>query len=300
MSWDTLLYWLTHQQEGSWITFCRAVTEFASFEHLDVDISYLCRNLRFQLSEASHIDFFIDGSQRWKVRPPILAGLLNCPNTAVLSGGRTPKLLSQMCDVAATLNCQIINDTTSQKIAEIRVRGTEEGIRQIAAIIGIPFVPQQAKCLSQDLNPILKQLEIAEEATPLAGWSAQSFDWQSRKWVDGVLQHTVCEYSYYNTCHYFVHNQQGRLVRMPKYEAIYAVAALRYLQIAVYNKTQRTLATDVSSPLPEMYARIAYFCAGRPSQIAQGQIVYNEISPDLAGLLLVAIGQNHPGLRWVN
>lgn len=53
MSWDTLLYWLTHQQEGSWTSFRKAVTEVASVEPIDIDISDLCRNLRFQLSEST-------------------------------------------------------------------------------------------------------------------------------------------------------------------------------------------------------------------------------------------------------
>lgn len=300
MSWDTLLYWLTHQQEGSWTTFRKAVTEVASLEPIDIDISHLCQNLRFQLSEASHVDFFINDSQRWKVRPPILAGLVNRPGVTVLCGGRTPKLLSQMRDVATTLNCQIISDTTSQKIADIRVEGSKEDIRKVADTVGIPFICQPTKFLSHDFVPILKQLEIADEATPLAGWSVKSFDWQSRKWVDGILPHTVYEYSYYNSYHYFVHNQQGKLVRMPKHEAIYAVAAVRCISLAVYNRTQRTLTTDISTPLPELYARVAYLCAGRPSRTEQGQIVYNDISSDLAALLLVAIGQLHPGLQWVN
>lgn len=300
MSWDTLLYWLTHQQEGSWINFRKAVTEIASLESLDTEISYLYRNLRFQLSEANHVDFFIGGSQRWKVCPPILAGLFSLPGVAILCGGRTPKLLSQMCDVAVTLDCQIISDTRSQQVAKICIEGTEKDICKVADTVGIPFIPQTAKFLSQDFVPILKQLEIADEATPLAGWTAKSFDWQSLRWVDGILQNTVCEYSYYNNRKYFVNNRQNKLVQMPKQEAIYAAAALRCIPIVVYNRAQRTLTTSISTPLPELYARVAYLCAGRPSRIEQGKIIYDDISPDLAGLLLVNIGQIHPGLRWVN
>lgn len=300
MSWETLLHWLTHQQEGSWMKFRQAVTEIASFENLDIDISDLCRKLRLRLSEASYADFFINGSQTWKVRPPILAGLVNSSEVALLCGGRTPKLLSQMSDVAATLNCQIIIDNKFEKIAGISIKGTEKNIRQIADTVGIPFIPEATKFLSQDFVPILQQLESANEATPLAGWSVKSFDWQSRKWVDEVLQNTAYEYTYYNNRQYFVHNQQGKLVRMPKHEAIYAAAALRRIEITVYNKTYSTLTTDISTPLPELYARVAYLGGGTPSRIEQGQIVYNDISLDLAGLLLVNIGQLHPGLRWVN
>ncbi|MBF2018488.1 MAG: hypothetical protein IGS23_25495 [Rivularia sp. T60_A2020_040] len=103
----------------------------------------------------------------------------------------------------------------------------------------------------------------------------------------------------YNNRNYFV-CKQSKLVQMPKHEAIYAAAALLCIPLLVYNKTQRTLITDVSTPLPELYARVIYLCAGRPSRIEQGQIVYNDIPADLAGLLMVAIGQLHPGLRWVN
>lgn len=302
MSWDMLLYWLTHKQEGSWINFRKAVAEIASVVE-PIDIGDLCRDLRFQLSEASHVDFFIDGSQRWKVLPPILARLLNSPEVAVLCGGRTPKLLSQICDAASTFNCKIIKDITSGIITKISIEGNEKDIRKVADNVGIPYIRQKATFLSQGFVPILKQLETADEKIPLAKWERKSFDWRSRKWTDSVFcnkSNTVWEYSYYNNRHYFIYNQQGKLVQMPKHEAIYAVAALLGIPLLVYNKTQRTLITDVSTPLPELYARVIYLCAGRPSRIEQGQIVYNDIPADLAGLLMVAIGQLHPGLRWVN
>ncbi|BAY84565.1 hypothetical protein NIES267_40610 [Calothrix parasitica NIES-267] len=301
MSWDMLLYWLTHKQEGSWINFRKAAAEIASAE--PIDIGDLCRDLRFQLSEASHVDFFIDGSQRWKVRPPILSGLVNFPEIAILCGGRTPKLLSRICDAASTFNCKIIKDITFGIITKISIEGTQKDIRKVADNVGIPYIPQKATFLSQDFVPILKQLENADEGIPLVKWERESFDWQLRRWTDSAssnTKNTVWKYSYYNNRHYFVYNQQGKLVRMPKHEAIYAMAALFCIPLLVYNKTQRTLITDISTPLPELYARVIYLCAGRPSRIEQGQIVYKDIPADLAGLLMVAIGQLHPGLRWVN
>lgn len=303
MSWDMLLYWLTHKQEGSWINFRKAVVEIASAKPIDIDISDLCRNLRFQLSEASHVDFFIDGSQNWKVNPPILAGLLNFPEVAVLCGGRTPKLLLRIRDAASTFNCKIIKDITSGIITKISIEGTQKDIRKVADNVGIPYVTQKAKFLSQDFVPIFKQLETAAKGIPLVRWERKSFDWRSRRWTDSAFsnaKNTVWEYSYYNNRHYFVYNQQGKLVQMPKHEAIYAVAASLCIPLLVYNKTQRTLITDVSTPLPEFYTRVIYLCGGRPSRIEQGQIVYNDIPADLAGLLMVAIGQLHPELRWVS
>src|ERR1700685_4168160 len=89
MTWDLLLYWMTHSAEGSWSGFRKAVSEIAP-NSLPEDQAGLARRLRVTLSDLGHVDFFMEGSQRWRVLPPMLAGLGIDDSAAVLCGSRTP------------------------------------------------------------------------------------------------------------------------------------------------------------------------------------------------------------------
>lgn len=297
MTLDVLHHWLTHLREGSWNQFRKAVEELAPS---DTDTSLLCRTLRLRLSELGHVDFFLEGSQTWRVRSPVLGGLQNSPGVAVLCGGRTPKLISALENAAKKSHCQLNLGSIAEGISIIELEGTEETIATAAIDTGVLYIPDCAALLCQSLIPIIKQLEVATEAFAPANWTVRSFDLQSKRWVEGLLPCTAYEYTTrYQVRRYFVCLQKGKLVEMPKREAVYAAAALRGVSLAAYNWNNRTLSTPTSAPFPEMYARIACLSSGRPSRIEQEYLVYDDIAPDLAAFLLVAAGQPHPGIRWV-
>ena len=54
------------------------------------------------------------------------------------------------------------------------------------------------------------------------------------------------------------------------------------------------LSTPLFAPLPELYARAACLCSCRPAEVLNKRIVYSDITPEIAALLMVSAGQPHP------
>lgn len=296
MNFDNLLYWMTHLGEGSWGSFRKAVQGLTPDQ---TDLSELCRNLRIHLSELGYADFFVDKSQKWRVRSPILGGLVNQPEIAVLSGGRTPKLLEMIQKAAEENQCNFLVITCNNTPARIQVKGSEKALRSIANSTGIQFVPSLAKELFGSLISIEKQLEAAPEENAPHNWSVKSFDLQQQAWVENLLPDTAREYStVYGQYRYFVANSADQLLALSKRESIYAAAMVQYITLARYNSDIQTLSVPSTAPLPDDFARVACISSGQPSRYEHGYRLYKNLSPSIAALLLVGTGQPFPNLEW--
>ena len=148
MNWELLLNWMTHVQEGSWRAFRGAVAKIIDPD-ADADAaSRRRRKLWTFLSDLGHVDFFLEGSQRWRVRAPALAGLLPPARSAVLTGGRTPRLLATLADGAAANGCRVRSDGAEDRPACIHVDGDPGGLLAAAGAAGIPFIESYASVLS--------------------------------------------------------------------------------------------------------------------------------------------------------
>ncbi len=295
MNFDVLLYWMTHLGEGSWVSFRKAVRELAPEQ---AESSDLCRNLQIHLSELGHVDFFVDESRRWKVRSPILGGLVDRPEIALLCGGRTPKLLATIEKASTENHCKFLVIPSTDSPSQIQVEGSEKALRAVANSSGMQFVPNLATTLVGSLISIDRQLDEATEEPAPHNWAVRSFDLQQQKWVDNILSHTAREYSpTYGQCRYFVATSENRLLALSKRESIYAAAMLRSIPIARYNSDIHTLSVPSTAPLPENFSRIACLSSGKPSRYENGNIVYESLSPNIAALLLVGTGQPFPSLK---
>lgn len=293
MNWEVLLYWMTHLQEGSWGTFRGAVAKLVG---ADADLDAVTRALRVFLSDLGHADFFVDGSQRWRVLPPALAGLAS-DGSAVLAGGRTPKLLSGLTEGATGHSCRVVIDRYGGRLACVRIDGDPGGLSAAAAAAGIPHVPSFATVLCDSINPIARLIENATVDGRPANWSVRSFDLDSLTWVDGLRTRSACEFrSRYGPTRYYLSTRRGRLLRLPKREAVYAAAMLREVELATYDAVASTLSVPASAPLPELYARAACLCAGAPSAVQHGRLSYRNVPHNVAAVLLVAAGQPYP--KW--
>lgn len=295
MSWDILLHWMTHVEEGSWGGFRSAVAKLVG---TDANTSDLRRRLRIALSDLGHADFFVEGSQRWRILPPVLAGLACPPGAAVLAGGRTPRLAAGLADAVAARACRVVIGGDGDRPASIRFEGPQDALAAAAAEVGIPYVSGFAITLCAAIVPVPVQLERAAAEAALANWSVRSFDLDSLRWVEGLRSRSACEFqSRYGRRRFYLHSRGGRLLRLPKREAVYASAMLRDLKLAEYDSATVTLSTPAAAPLPEAYSRAACLCAGMPADFDGGRLLYNNVAPDVAAVLLVAAGQPFPGLR---
>jgi hypothetical protein len=292
MNPEVLLYWMTHTQEGSWETFRSAIKKLAVG---DADPDVFARRLRIFLSDFGHADFFIDGTQRWRVQPPALAGIPHPGHSAVLTGGRTPKLLADLAEGAAAHGCRVLSDPGDDRPAIVRVEGDPRGLSAAAAVAGIPFVESFASVLCGSINPIARLVEAAAVEQGPGNWSVRSFDFDSHTWVDGLRGRSACEFrSRYGPGRYYLHTRRGRLLRLGKREAVYAAAMIRGIAVATYDAASAVLSVPASAPLPEVYARAACLCAGMPSVFQGGRFCYVGVPRNVAAVLLVAAGQPYP------
>lgn len=294
MNWDVLLHWMTHLGEGSWDGYKEAVAKLAP---RDEDVYDLQVRLRWHLSDMGHAGFFVDGSRRWRMFPPILAGLSGAPGAAVLCGGRTPQLSGAVAAAAQTAGCLFTSEETADAPTTIRVVGAPADMPRAAAGGGIRFVSDYAQVLCRNVVPVYDLLERAAEQSVPTNWSVKSFDFDSVSLVDGLRPNSACECSPRRGLpRWYVHTRRGRLRPMPKREAVYAAAMLQQLTLLRYDFESHCLTAPATVPPPEPYCRAACLCVGRRGHVDGGLIVFEEVPPAVAGVLCVAAGQQHPGL----
>ena len=292
MNCDLLLTWMTHVEHGPWASFRRSVEELSNG---DADPMALCRSLRVMLSDLGFADFFIGGSQDWRVFPPVLGGLVGDGGGAALCGGRSPSLLEALEASSPAHGCRIQKVTDANCPTLIHVEGVETSISDAAADAGILFESSFARTLLRFLIPIPHQLEVAaEEATPM-NWKVKSFDFETCSWVDQLQANSACEFSpTYGRPKYFLHRKRGHLMRIGKRESIYASAMLHGVRLARYDSVTATLSVPLFAPLPASFSRVACLCSGRPADVVDRRIVYQQVPEDIAAVLMVAAGQPHP------
>lgn len=294
MSCDLLLAWMTHVGEGSWAGFRRAAEElFGS----DRDPLKLCRSLRVGLSDLGFADFFVAGTQKWRMLPPVLGGLAVRHDAVALYGSRTPHLVEELRSAAESLGGVFESEDLQDCPTSFRVVGEREVIAAVAGRLGVTYQPDNARWVVESVHPVYSALATAAEEPAPLNWKAQSFDSDKCVWVDGLLPNAACEFTpTHGPSKYYVRKKSGKLLRMPKREAIYAAAMLKGMRLIVYDPEAMALTVPLLAPMPELFARAACLCACRPAQIINGRFVYTEVPPDVAAFLMVAAGQPHPGV----
>jgi hypothetical protein len=148
------------------------------------------------------------------------------------------------------------------------------------------------------LNPIPEALEYAPVQPAPLNWKVQSFDFETCTWVEGLRSHTACEFTpRYGLPRHFVHVRRGKLLKISKREALYAAAMLKGIELIDYEPSDRRLSVPLFSPLPDLYSRVACLCSGKPAAIVNDRLIYDEVPLELAALLMVAAGQQHPNVK---
>lgn len=292
MNLDVVLHWMTHLGEGSWTGFREAIANVAPPE---ADLQQTCRTLRVHLSDLGHTDFFVEGTRRWRMLPPVLTALPMKRDTAFLAGGRTPQLIETLKQTAEERRCAVMSGSTADSTSAVFVSGREAALKDIAAGLNISFAPDLSGAVCRQFIPLPQLLTAAPEERSPTNWRLKSFDFQSMSWVDGLRLHSACECSSrFGVRRYYVYARRGALLRMPKREAVYASAMLRRIKLLDYDSSACTLSAPIAAPLPELLARAASLCSGAQARIENGYIRYTEIPPATGAALLVASGQPFP------
>lgn len=295
MDCEMLLSWMTHIGEGSWAKFRSSVEELTGSDAALPDVS---RRLRVNLSDLGFADFFIEGTQRWRVLPTVIGGLAAQDYGAVFCGGRTPRVLDSLEKAARMSGCGFERVELPECPRMLRVTGLVDDLSHLATEIDAAYVPNLALRVLQEASAIPEQMETASVEPEPLNWKVKSFNFNSGNWEDGLRVNSACEYTpTYGHPKYFVHRKRKRLLRLSKRESLYAAAMLNGVRLAKYDVELMRLTAPVYAPLPELYSRAACLCSGRRAQVVDGNINYDGVPPDIAAIVLVAAGQPHPGVE---
>jgi hypothetical protein len=293
MTGDLLLYWMTYTAEGSWSGFRKAVSELAR-NSLDEDQAGLARRLRVTLSDLAHVDFFIEGSQRWRVLPPMLAGLGIDDSAAVLCGSRTPELVLSLTMAANEFGCQL-SKIESRGPSRIAVLGPASEIYRIADRVHIDFLPRASAQLLRAANPIATQIESAPHDQQPFNWDAESFDLSLLTWVKGLRPNAACRFTpRYGNPKFLLHRRHRRFLQLAKRDAVYASAMIQGVNLLAYDAITGVLTAPLAAPMPEDLTRIACLCSGAQPNIHRDALAYRAVPFDIASAVFVAAGQPHP------
>jgi len=293
VTWDLLLEWMTHLGSGRWGAFRDAAAELSGAE--DTDLRDMCRALRVALSDLGHVDFFVDGTRRWRVRRPALLGLLSNGGEALLAGGRTRRLMDALNTAAGEAGADVRVDEVGPGLSQVRVVGTAEQVSAVADTVDIEYIPAAASMIASQLTPMRRVLDRAPVQQEPFSWAVRSWSFEEMTWVDSRLRKTAREYfSKHGTRRCMVEVGRGRLREIERRHAVYAAALLRRRRIATYRVDEHLLQVPLTAPLPDLFARAACLASGQLPRLADGRLEFRDVPPDAASVLLVSLGQGHP------
>lgn len=294
MNGDALLYWLSHLGSGTWSRFRNATAELIEPD----DENQSVWSLMHTLTDLGHVDFFVNGSQQWRVGRTTLVGLCGEAEAAFLCGARSPKMIATMQAEAQKHGCCFEMQIDSQFPARIVISGNEENLMMTAKACRVSYKPALALQLCRELTSIADSWCGSTEE-PI-GWQVRSFDLRARRWVEERLPLAAREYTSDWGEKIFAFCDLNNILRpASKRAAVYQSAAMQNDVIAVYNQQHRTLTVPATAPLPEMYARAACLCSGMPPHFERRELIYEGVTLPVAATLLVLAGQPHPGVLMI-
>ncbi len=294
---ELLLYWLTHVREGSWPSFRHALQAVEAVGEQPINVG----KMRSQLSELAHVEFFINGTNRWQTFAPLLGGLCASSGVAVLCGGRTPRLVETLARSCDKQGCLINVAEASDSPDQIQVAGSPDAVSRVALDARISYVPNLAAALSARLEPIQVAIRAAAPGAAPINWSMRSFDIRTLRWVDRLLPDTAYEYrSLHGGRRYYVRAGKHELRQLDRRTAVYAAGHFNQLALLSYNESTKRLVVPWGVPLPEAMARVAAACSGSTATAHEGRLVYDGVPAVVASVLMAATGQRPPDPHWLS
>lgn len=294
MNGDLLLEWMSHLGSGTWSRFRQAVRILYDGGE---DPELVARSWRSTLSELGHTDFdHVAGT--WAMHQPLVYSRPSQNDRGVFLGARTRADWTVIAELASVCAAEVEIGTVDG-VPHLELVGAETDLREISAAAGVPFVPCLARRMANLLQPVAAVVGAAAVVSIPRKWEARSFDPESRKWVDGCRAATVVEFkSSYGERTWLFERRKDEWVAVARDIGMYAAASLQKIELARYDGSSSQFQVSRYTPLPHAFARVAALCCGPSSEIPYGYRSYSNVPPDIAGVLLVALGIRHPGVGW--
>ena len=227
--------------------------------------------------------------------PPVLGGLCAYEDRSLLCGGRTPALVKAVKTAAESNGCNAVSKDEFNLPTRLEVHGSLNQIDACANDSNIAYTASLADYAAKSIVPIATHLQQAPRADAPINWVRKVFDFDSLSWIDGTGRNSAYEFaSRYGKRRFFVSRRRGRLLELPKREAVYAASMIQGVSLAAYDGANEMLSTPLAAPFPELISRTACLCTGTPASIVEDRIVYSGVPQRIAAVLLVAAGQPFP------
>ncbi len=299
MNGNLLLYWMSRLGDGSWRRFAETLEELGP----DGDQDRLKRKLVVSLSDLAHADFS-RRTRKWKVRGPVLAGLIGVRGRAILCGARSERLVQSVRQAAHKVACEYHEQPEQDAPSGIFVNGDEQMLFSVEHSTGVHFLADYSLHLLASAAPVMKKYEIAQLERGILNWAVSVFDFETLKWTllterlsmgDQLPSNSALEFKSDYERKYCVTGLQTGPRKLPRREAVYVAASLKHRPLVNYDPQRCVLSTPLTAPLPEAYTRMACLCSGSPARVEAGKLVYQKVPPSIALPIITLAGQRHPG-----
>jgi hypothetical protein len=246
-------------------------------------------------SDLGIAEFFVGGSERWRVFEPLLVTSTHAPTEALLTGARTPHLLKRLREASKQLGCRYVEVVPQgePRFSNVKLIGTKAPA--VADACAIRFVADVGRALISQLPRLFDVLSCSQRESIPNGWTTRMFDFSSNHWRPGIAERTAVEaVSPYDERRYYLRDSAGVPLVVPKRMALYAAAYLQGARIAGYDRHSRALWCTAFAPLPEPYARAACLVGTRASVLMDRRFIYENVPPQLASIMLAGLQQQRP------
>ena len=278
---DILLFALSAWRQTSWIQFKRCFDEIqrknSASGHYDVTenaTGHRWRALR-DLSALGHIDIQInqDGI-RVLAAPPVLATLPGFGNpTAVLCGGRSPRLIRELEAAAAATDLELTIDSQSTASpyapARVEVRADDPaGIHSLAHVLGISYLDVPSARLLARVSITLAEYRqrLTWSNRPELNWRREDFDTDRLRFRpagEASPQRRLSRYQDPTTSVWYYRLWQGNESAdvIPDWGR-YAILSSTSQRVLQYFPERRKAVVPYGAPLPTLLARAFGLCSG--------------------------------------
>lgn len=323
-SWgDNLLYAISAKQEMAWLTFKEILDQLCALQLSEGDLMEWkwkrSQTVRI-LDSLGHcdIDFSLNGGRV----DPAPAALVRLPWSglprAVLTGRRSPKLLSELTKICQKYN-NIELDVTQQQQTQgfapsriaLQAESTEELV-EVTDLLKIPFI------FEPPAWTILQFSASLEEYLATCEWINSDELKLKRKFFDTSCLQFRYDFqpkhaeSFYlgryshptrNVPMYFLW-KNGQRSRVENSWGIYAIFQALKLNILLYDKSRYLMAIPSGAPLPRLLERALVLCSGYAATfISRDEIpcehpenrgfnLFRDVPPLIAEILSKKLGQS--------
>lgn len=259
------------------------------------------------LSLLGHVE--IDWQNgRWVSAPPVLTLLPSGRAVALLTGGRTRRLLHLLSEFIADERTMGIappvrhqQDHAPDAIF-LAVEDDAE-VRRLAIELGIFYVYSVAQCLSAILPSLDSYLAIAETTYKPQGYDVRRFNSDRLYWttVDDDLKPGLYEYATWGPPRHIWVDGQGKRLLVDRTVGIYAELRRGSKTVIAHDTAgiEPRFTVPSAAPLPPLHARAVAMCSGLAPAAARDQWHrwnwrFENVPVEIAHAITSSLGQDTP------